>query len=88
MNLRHLLVVMPACIGCLLSGCSTGPDKKVDPKPSPVARAKATPDTNPDEKPSKGKVTPEVTEPAKAEEPKPPKEVAKAASEAWTKHGF
>ena len=92
MNLRCLLVVTPVCIGCLLSGCTTGQDKKADPKPSTVARGKAAPETKSGENPPKEKTpaekAPPTIVPVEVEAPKPPKEIAKATSEAWTKRPF
>ena len=92
MNLRCLLVVMSVCIGCLLSGCSGGQEKKADPKAQAVARAKGTPETKSEDKPPKEKTSPVGTPPTPApvevEAPKPPKEIAKATSEAWTNRAF
>lgn len=92
MNLRCQLVVMSVCIGGLLSGCTGEQDKKTDPKPSTLARGKVTPETKSEEKPAKEKTPsekgPPKADPVKVEAPKPPKEIAKATSDAWTKSTF
>jgi internalin A len=89
MSLRSSLVATSLCLGCLLSGCAGGQDKKEKPK---LPREKILPpekrpvtDKKPD--PKQVKETPPKAE-DKNPEPKLPKEFAKATIEAWEKRGF